>query len=830
MKKKILSFIAVLSLLASLCIPVAPAQAAMGIKHELEVSLMAALGIMPGYPDNYNADETVKQKDFVDYAYRAVGASMPDADSAAKNFGMTGDEDITVSQAADVLMNVTEYALIARGTNQDNITFAQSTGLFSGVSGSMDAKLTKENAAVLLYNATQLDAVEYNNRTYSYSDESIMEEKLNVYKETGIITANTDSALTGYGTTSKYSVRIGDDVYAVGNTYAASLLGQYVRFYYCDDRDSGELQLKWIEPDSAKNTVVKVYGCDVDEIDGNTVRYYSTSGGTKTVRLENNADIIYNGRRADSLSIDVLTSLTCEATFIDNGSGKGYNVVIIKDYTYYLVDSFTASTSLVNDFGARTTLSLDEGDYTSMSIYKDGIAATVNDIEVGQVLAVAKSDDGNLMEVEIITGSVSGEITGVNTDYVIIGGESYDISPAYAGDQLKIGRNGTFYFDKLGKIVRCAALKAQNSKYGYLMKYYSDGDGEDGYVARVLTAEGEVKDIPVKNSITFNGMKKTSKDVSYLIDAANNCEQLINYTISSDNTIATMKTADEKYIGIDESALDDFTLHYRGNGRYRKNNMSLNSKYLVDSQTPIFLIPYSGEREDYTVVTASYLTNNYTYDISVYDIDDYMYAGALVIKEGLIEPENLRSKRAMIITSVEEGLNADDEECVIFEGYRQGSKVSFVLADGIRRDNRGNVDLTTLKEGDVIQFGVNTKNEINAVQLLFRASTQKLSIAGGTGTPNSYWEGGTATFPDLWASTGTVTDRNAEVILVDDDGDDTKLTKHPHKLGNVTTYLYDHGEVSASNKNEISIGDVVYVHEYQGNVQEILIVRDKPED
>ena len=64
-----------------------------------------------------------------------------------------------------------------------------------------------------------------------------------------------------------------------------------------------------------------------------------------------------------------------------------------------------------------------------------------------------------------------------------------------------------------------------------------------------------------------------------------------------------------------------------------------------------------------------------------------------------------------------------------------------------------------------------------------------------------------------------------EVILVDDDGDDTRISKNPHKLGTASVYIYEHEKITVSNKNEISVGDTVYVHEYQGNVRDVLIVR-----
>ncbi|MDO5398388.1 MAG: hypothetical protein Q4G33_10710 [bacterium] len=823
--KKLFSVIITLSMLAALLVQ--PAQAALGINHELEVSVVAALGIVPGYPSNYSAQEPVKQSDFIKYAYAAVGVDIDNADSMAANFGMDGASDITVDRAERVIFAVSDYDKVMGAIEANIHSSAQKLGLLNGVSNAIpDAVVNMEMASVMLYNMLELSAIKIENNSYFFGDKTIMEDKLNVYYEKGVVTSTNQTGLEGYSNTSANDVRIDDEVYNVGNTSAQLLFGRYVKFYYKEDKSSGEYVLKWIECDNSRNTIEIIYGCDITSASRDIIHYDSNTGSNKSARLESDADIIYNGSRSDNVTIDAVRSLTCEVTLIDNdGSGK-YDVAIIKDYTYYYVDAFSSSTLIVNDYQSKQTLDLDENNYTSLQIYKDGIKASVSDIVQGQVLAAAVSEDGSIAAVEILSGSVSGEITAYNTDSIAIGGVEYDISPAYAGDRLKSGRSGTFYFDKLGKVVRCTALKAQTSKYGYLMNFYSKTDGNGSFFARMLTADGNVIDIPVNDKISYNNTKSSSGDVMRILNAGGSCEQLITYSVNGDNSITQIKTADTNYIGVDEENIDKFTLNYTGTGRYRKNNMCFNSKYLIDSTTPIFIVPYDGERDEYTVKNSSYLTNNYIYNISVYDIDEFMYGSAIVLKENLIEPENLRNKRPLIVTSVLSGVNEDNEETLIVKGFQNGSSVTYTLANDEINDNRGQLAAKDLVKGDVIMFGTNSKDEINTIQLMYRASSKRLSIASGTSSTDTYWEGGTAVFPDLWVSCGSVVNRNSELIMVDDDGDDTKASKSPHVLGNAVTYLYEDNNLSVSNKNEIAVGDTVYVHEYQGRVQDVLIVRD----
>ncbi len=254
--------------------------------------------------------------------------------------------------------------------------------------------------------------------------------------------------------------------------------------------------------------------------------------------------------------------------------------------------------------------------------------------------------------------------------------------------------------------------------------------------------------------------------------------------------------------------------------------MCFNSKYLLDSTIPIFVIPYNDDKEDYTIMDSASLINNTTYDIAVYDIDDYMYASCVVLKENFAEPENMRSKRSLIITDVFSGVNDDDEKMISLEGYQQGGKVSYSVNNIEMKDNRGKYYIRELKAGDIVQVSVDVKGDVRAVQLLFKADEQKLAIAAGSDTPNKYWEGGTLVMPDLWVSFGTITGRNTNVLLVDADGNDSVVSKDPHKFASATNvYVYENSRVYPSNKNDIFDGDTVYVQEYQGNLHEVVIMR-----
>lgn len=62
MKKRIISLLIALSTVITLFVPSAVVHAELGIKNELQVSLMAALNIVPGYPSSRKQKQRCRQK------------------------------------------------------------------------------------------------------------------------------------------------------------------------------------------------------------------------------------------------------------------------------------------------------------------------------------------------------------------------------------------------------------------------------------------------------------------------------------------------------------------------------------------------------------------------------------------------------------------------------------------------------------------------------------------------------------------------------------------------------------------------------------------------
>lgn len=832
--KRVTRFFLALTLIISMLVPVCGVQAALGIKHEKEVSLLSALNIVPGYPDpSYKAEDKVKTEDFVKYASALVGAEV-DASFAVTEYGLSRGADIAVSEAVTVIMKALGYDKIAFSYNGSIASVATVNGLMDGcgVTADSDEFLTRDSMSVILFNALEMKALEMRyvggKAEYGVSDKTVMEYYLNIYYKKGDVNATSLAALNGYSVTGKNEVRIGDDFFYIGRTDARDLIGYNVEIYYIEKH--GENTILWIEPTSRTKTLI-VYGEDIEEINDNTIKYLS-GNSTKTAKLNSDYTVIYNGEFVSSVEQSLLRPLNGYNLLIDsNGDGK-YDVIDVKDYKYYFVDGYNASQCVVNDYKAEEKLEFGTEHFEERYFYQNGVITDASAIKTGVLLAVLQSKGNSCISIEIINNTVEGTINGIDQDTIKISGTEYLISNDYKGTELRIGYSALFYLDKNKRIVRAEIGKSAASRYGYVINMWENEDGTGDYGIRLLAVNGTISDFAIDEKIVYNGSKiKTSIAYQNLKNetADGSVKQLITYSLNSRGEVSRINSANSTPLitGSDEQ-VPDFSKYYKGVGSYRKSNMCFNSKYMIDESVPIFLVPYDGDKDSYYVETSSYLVNKYVYDIEVYDVDEYMKAGALVLRENMREPENLRSKRAFIVkkvTTVYDENESSDAVCI--DGYMQGTEVSYILEREDIMDTTGSISLKYLKCGDILQVSLTPDGKLGSARILYKRSLDTLLPPNGSTTgASSYWEGGSAVMPDLYISRGKVVSRNNEVILVDADGDENVVTKRMHKVvSGVNVFKYEDGNLDAVEVSDIQVGDDLYVQEYQGTTQDIIVFR-----
>ena len=837
MNKKVFSMILALSMLVSVYAFPISGHAALGIEHEAQVSKLNAFGILTGYPDtNYKASDNVSAKEFVTAAYKLAGIDFDFTGTMASKFGFKADDkSITIQNAVAVLLTALNYSEEAEyygGYPNGYNKVASNNKLLDGIAGgSAGNNLTKDSMAVLLYNALDLDVLEpggYSNGfiTYSHTDKTVM-ENLKIYEGKGIVTGTQYTSINGCSKAGGNEIIIDDtEHYSLGKTYADELFGYSVEYYYNDDDE-----LLWI--DTRNNmTVTRVAEIDIISFEESGISFYNENDRKKSYSFDN-ATFTYNGKSVKNLDFESFVPSSGYINIIDNDNDGKAEVVSSKSYEYYLVSEKNVSNETVNDYEVNRQISLNPNDYDSIKIIKDGKTISFSEIEENDIIAVMKSDDsGGVVRAFVSTYKpVSGNIKATSSGYIKIDDTVYDVSTAYEGTTLSTGKSGVFYFDINGNIVRFIQGKNTTSQYAYLISAYIADNGEDCYM-RFLTAGGNIEEHLVYRKVRYNGESISPKTLFSKISSDGTTEkQLITYSLNSDGAVNKVETANKNnlYSGKDEP-LNCFAQYFQGHGRYRKNNMCFNSKYLIDADTPIFVVPSSREKADYEVRYAASLTNGTSYYISVYDIDEYMTAGAIVLDEIASDPEQLKAKRSIIVDNILIGINDDDEQIVILEGYQQGSKITLKTKDQpYLKDSEGRYyslgkteGYTELYRGDVIQASLDSDGNLLAFRTLYKAdeSKKKLVIAPNE-TPNEYEEGGNVNeFADLFILHGEVTSRSSNVLVVESD------TKRAHKITNgVSVYIVEGRGVEKGTTSDIYVYDEVYLHTYQGNLQEVIIYR-----
>lgn len=835
MNKRLIGIILSISMLISLFGSGITARAAIGIEHEAEVSKLNAFGILTGYPDtNYKAGAAVAAKDFVAAAYKTANREGDFAGAMAQKFGFGAeDKTISVQNAIAVLLTALDYgyeAEAAGGYPSGYNKTASSYKLLNGAGISFTDNLTNDAMAVILYNALDLKVMKptYSNGYLSYSktDETVM-NMLDIYEGKGIVTGTEYAAMNGCSKASGNGIVIDNGArYSLGNTYADSLFGYSVEFYYNEDHE-----LLWID---ARNnmSLSRVAEVDVVSLTEGGIRFEYSEDREKSYGF-NNVTFVYNGVSVENPDLSAFVPKSGYIVVIDNNNDNKAEVIACESYDYYLVSEKNTATKTVNDYETNRSVSLNEDDYKSVKIIKNGKTVSFDDIASNDVIAVMKSDSsGGVLRAIVSTyKSVSGDIKATSSEAVRVDDTVYSVSTAYEGSTLSTGKTGTFYFDINGNIVRFSKGKTTTSQYAYLISAYVGDNGEDCYV-KLLTAGDTIEEHKLKTKVRYNTGTITAANLCVnLRDGGSTVRQLVTYALDSDGNVSKLCTADKSnmYSNKDEVS-DSFSQYFQGHGRYRKNNLCFNSKYLIESDTPIFVVPSSREQKDYDVKYASDLTNGTSYYISVFDIDEYMTAGAIVLDEVESEPEQLKAKRSMIIEDISVGVNEDDDMIIIVEGYQQGAKVSLKTEDkAVLKDSEGKYyslgeesGYTQLSCGDIIQTSVDSSGYLTAFRTLYKADEEKKKLViADNNTPNEYEEGGNADeFSDLFVLHGNVISRSANVIVVESD------TRRAHRItSGATVYVVSGKNVRRGTVSDIGVNDEVYLHTYQGNLQEVVIYR-----
>jgi hypothetical protein len=396
---------------------------------------------------------------------------------------------------------------------------------------------------------------------------------------------------------------------------------------------------------------------------------------------------------------------------------------------------------------------------------------------------------------------------------VYINGKTYY---AAAGADFKeyIGKfTGTFYIDASGRIVGADKENDTDLQYGCLVKVIYDetllysSDREKSFLTfKILGANGQITDYPASDKLRVNEIKVYDKQENFPFELfKKNGEyfnQLIKFQVNYEGKVTLIYTENQDSEDSPQMRGDFAKYRYRsksGGMFYSDTMLDLtNPGFFVDGSTVIFSVPneYTGDAEDYKVISLSSFREMMTYNSKAYDVDEYSVAKALMLTATDTVADEVT---IMGVNSVFNMVNSNDE---IVQGVK-------VVGNNKLAEYEFNHRISTqVDKGDIIQINVDENGKINAVNVVENAE----EISELIPDDDFHYD----------FAAGTVYGVSGDYLRLDF----TNNTSLTFKLTNATQYcIYRKGseQFEIANKNSIAIGKKALVQVLNGYASNVFI-------
>lgn len=834
MFKKILGLILCVATVASLITPAYGAKA-----DEWKQNALRELGVYQENPVTY--DGFIKS--VAGFIYENP-AEYESAEALAKKMGMIeadeeyqGQSTLTVEKALKIAVVALGYKAIL-GSDGNYVKKASELGIAKGISAKGDTKLKADVAANILYD--MIDAVPLirvyggkNGASYEEAyDETLLSINRDIYEVKGLLTGTETTSIYGKaGTAKEGCIIIGDITYYVGKDNYDSLIGRNVIGYIQESDDAEDYALYVFEPEGKTQTLI-IDTDDITEI-GNSISYITyqqTKTKTKKIKIVASPRVFYNGMFIEDYAEGDFKKGILE--LIDYNGDSEYDVIKITAYQTIIVESIDQREKVIKNRykfqGSLNEIKLNELENSEVKfrIYDEmGSVADFSAIKIDDVLSVARSRDGELIDIYISgNDKTAGTITGINTteDLVFIDRQEFKKSDDFvmflknAKKTLQLGDLYTFYFDYTGKIAFVKEKKAND--YNVLIKIGYDYE-TDLYNAVYMDMDGDWYTTPISQKATVDGAKSGSyeEDMERLKENIKANPEIVILKMNSKNQILNIDTAgsyvpgdDGENIANNDSSFCSVSgnYYYRDN-RYFQKGASAEIVYPEDD-AKVVVIPNEnkGKEENWEIynVGSFFKVNNHnTYSIKFFNPDRFSFSDLFLVAETGVPADSGMSDALYVVTGFKSIL-VDGDPYPVIEGTVDGFMNLSFLGDSADR-------FDGLEIGDVINFNLDNEGRIKKVD-------KKHSLI---------------TFPNKSASLYNETALNAGTVkfidyeegkMVVDCGGTDKITPFRVNPTMQATIYYGKDGCESKSLSNINVGDKVLVRTTWGKVDEIVCTKN----
>ncbi len=768
-------------------------------RAEFSDSLAAVLQLGNDYSQMYYHDVSKGH-----YAYQAITALTEAGYMRGVGEGMFNPDGTMLNKhAVRVLLSALGYAERVNASQYPEAevySLASSLGLSNGIS--MEAQMSFRDMVILLKNmliAPTLQIQSFQGGSNQEANAQYKQDKdatllsilynMHYVKNERVLGANgvsiyNDALREGY-------VQIGSRTYIQTLDDMESYLGSYVNYIYEGNIETDECKLIWVEKKN-QDTELEIEITKNGAFNPATyeLTYDIRDDKQATISLSRNVTVIYNGGFVTNVE-DVLQLTNYRARIVKNQSGE-YDVVIISDYSNFIVGAVNLEDGFIRNKIDNTTISLLKEDYTHY-LLKDasGSDYPAASLQKGDVISVYKSIGSKYIRMVVSGVKISGIINEKGTDdngkeYIIVDSKAYYPDKNFRLTAYEPGMSVVLSLDAMGQIayidnpatsfytmyVIDANAKGQSFDSVFSVKSFN----QDGKIVIYDTAaKFKVNGTTYKNGLTNTEIATIKNLIS---------DQLVICKFNANGEITELETARDGGNLVVSSAY--------GHKYYRAVSTKLGKTSVIDGSTLIFSVPNdvaNAEENQFLVRNKSQLGDWRTFNSQCYQFkgNDNGVEDIVVIKGfdwyGIGDTDSL-----FVITKVSKALNEEDEIVTVLSGYEGLSEKEYYCESGFNP--------TGVNVGDALLLTRNAKKEVTAISEQYNSSSaigeSTDSLAANRRMVVGYANDVVGDVVKLSYTDGSTVD---EIFLVDNTPVlvvDTSRSANPVKTGSiadVNTYL-----------------------------------------
>ncbi len=850
-------------------------------KYENATELLSGLNIVRGYEDgSFRPLASITRAEYTAMIMRIMGIDntaaipsgfldVPDEHWAAfsiasargmhivsgmDKYNFCPEMKVTYMQAIKMTVCALGYRIHAEnagGWPTGYASVAARLGILDGIDYTPDAEAKRGDVALMIYSALEVERCEEvttadGAESFEPTGETLLSRVLNTEKKQGLVEANSITSIRNNVSVklAEGEVMIDGEIYETGLENADSFLG-YDASYYLTTAPDGEQKIAAIIKKKSNN-LYKIAAQDIVDVQSDMTGY-ELECENQRYDIPADAVWIYNKKRLsdNDKTKDLLAPSGGTVEILENAKGT---FVFITEYENYVFDGKNIGKkeiSLYDKYNKVLKYNPDDRDMR-VAITKDGQRVTVEDLVSWNILSVAASRDGKVIDVVVSSEKTEGKVNscekGNGRYWVQIGDVQYELADNFIiqnKDEINVGDSGVFYLDIFGKIAAADTETFSASTYGYLLDYDIEKGISENVSFRLLVADNKIVRYKLTDKIRFEREESGTMvcnqmdavQVAHYFDRTPDpsntnkiVRQLITYDLNQSGKVYKINLAssqaDNSRFSCDVAR--DVRVYNKG---------KFDEKYIVDSETKAFYIPGNGENTSLNTSGKpfKYFETDKEYAVTFYDLKEDMKAGAVVITTTLpkhvFAPKiSLANSNVMLIDKKTTALNDEGDTRTFLEGWVNGEYIK------IKVDPDLSVRASFLKDcvkGNMIQYEMNeqetgcaSEDETEEVLLLY-----KIIFDGSDEEKRTFDRFEVEmTNCEIGTSYGTVSYADGETLLLTFNGK------------NGTTFTLDDsisifelnkasGKIQKISIRDIEKGAKVFLRQRYQRVKEILVIK-----